>query len=319
MSTAAPNWLVMVAQLPTEEPASRMRVLRTLESLGAAVIREGAYLLPHTPANRRALDALADYVSKSAGAAHVLPVAALPSAQQQGFARLFDRSARYNELIKTVESLRVSFGHSDPSAISRVLHKQRREFETIAALDFFPADMQARAREALAAGEAAVRKLLFPGQPDNAAFDTRQSLLRRTWATRKPLWADRLACGWLIRRFVDPEATLIWLEKGEFAPQDAIGFGYEGAAFGMGEDRVTYENLLVRFDLAHNSALTRIGSIVRYLEIQGAPVAEAAGVQTLLQGAVRRSASERELLLEAEKTFDLLYEAYLDNARPPRA
>ena len=39
-------------------------------------------------------------------------------------------------------------------------------------------------------------------------------------------------------------------------------------------------------------------------------VAEAAGVQTLLQGAQRRSNSEKELLAEAEKTFDLLYEAY---------
>ena len=66
MSDGAPNWLVMVAQLPTEEPAFRMRVLRTLESLGAAVIREGAYLLPHTPANRQALDALADYIAKNA-------------------------------------------------------------------------------------------------------------------------------------------------------------------------------------------------------------------------------------------------------------
>src|SRR3954470_1945084 len=89
---AGANWLVMVAQLPTEDPAARMRVLRTLESLGAAVVREGAYLLPDTPANRQALDALADYVAKSAGAAHVLQVAARSQAQQEQFRRLFDRS-----------------------------------------------------------------------------------------------------------------------------------------------------------------------------------------------------------------------------------
>jgi hypothetical protein len=41
-------------------------------------------------------------------------------------------------------------------------------------------------------------------------------------------------------------------------------------------------------------------------------VPEAAGVQTLLQGAVRRTASDDELLREAEKTFDLLYDAYSD-------
>src|SRR5919201_2359225 len=157
-------WLVTIAQLPTEDPAARMRVLRTLESLGAAVMREGAYLLPDSAANRQALEALAEYIAKSAGAAHVLQVAASTSAQQQSFERLFDRTARYNELIKTVESLRVGFGHSDPSAISRVLHKQRREFEAIAALDFFPTPARSRAERALTDAEAAVRQLLFGAQ-----------------------------------------------------------------------------------------------------------------------------------------------------------
>jgi hypothetical protein len=309
MNSAASNWLVMVAQLPTEDPASRMRVLRTLESLGAAVIREGAYLLPDTAGNRQALDALADYIVKITGVAHVLRASASSHEQQEAFARLFDRSARYESLVKTIESLRVSFGHSDPSAISRVLHKQRREFDAIAALDFFPADIQARARQALVDGEAEVRKLLFPTQ-SKAAIDTSLGMLGRTWATRKPLWADRLACAWLIRRFVDPEATVMWLDKGEAAPKDAIGFGYEGASFGNSESRVTYEEMLARLDLARNGALAKVGAIVHLLEVRGTPVPEAAGVETLLQGAVRRSGGENALLLEAEKTFDLLYEAY---------
>ena len=74
--------------------------------------------------------------------------------------------------------------------------------------------------------------------------------------------------------------------------------------------------MLLKLHLARNAALAKIGSIVHFLEVRGAPVAEAAGVQTLLQGAQRRSTSEAELLSEAEKTFDLLYEAYY---QPPRA
>jgi hypothetical protein len=70
--------------------------------------------------------------------------------------------------------------------------------------------------------------------------------------------------------------------------------------------------MLGQFGLAGHTALTRIGSIVHYLEVRGTPVPEAAGVQTLLQGAVRRTASDDELLREAEKTFDLLYDAYSD-------
>jgi len=78
---ATPGWLVMVAQLPTEDPASRMRVLRTLESLGAAVIREGAYLLPDTAANRQSLESLTEYVSRTAGASQVLHVSSASPAR----------------------------------------------------------------------------------------------------------------------------------------------------------------------------------------------------------------------------------------------
>jgi hypothetical protein len=306
---AAGHWLLLIAQLPTEDPASRMRMLRTLESLGAAVIREGAYLLPANAPNRQALEALSDYIGKSTGSAHVVQVSATSPAQEAAFAALFDRSARYEALLKTVESLRISFGHSDPSAISRVLHKQRREFDAIAALDFFPSDAKDRAQKALAASEADVRRLLFPGAA-KASIDLSKGLLCRTWATRKPLWADRLASAWLIRRFVDPEATIVCLDKAESAPKDAVGFAYEGAPFANTRQGVTYEDLLERFDLGRNSGLAKIGKIVHFLEIHDTPVPEAAGVQTLLQGAMRRSENETQLLLEAEKAFDLLYEGY---------
>jgi len=314
-SDATGAWLLTVAQLPTEDPAARMRVLRTLESLGAAVLREGAYLLPDSAENRRSLDALSDYVAKSTGMMHVLHVVAASSTQQDAFRHLFDRSARYEDLIKTVESLRIGFGQTDPSGISRVLHKQRREFETIAALDFFPAAVRERASHALMSAEEEVRKLLFPAQAQ-AALGPGESLQRRIWATRKPLWADRLACAWLIRRFVDPEAKLVWLEKNQEPPPHAVGFAYEGAHFTSNEERVTYEEILKRMDLAKNPALTKIGSIVHFLEGRGTPVPEAAGVQTLLQGALRRAAENaQELLGEVEKTFDLLYDAYFEPAK----
>jgi hypothetical protein len=307
------GWLVIVVQMPLEDPAARMRVLRTLESLGAAVMREGAYLLPETPTNRQSLDTLSEYVVKCAGQAYVLQAEAISPAQVEAFKRLFDRTARYDSLVKTVESLRVGFGLSDPSAISRVLHKQRREFEAIAALDFFPTAARERAERAIAEADAAVKKLLFPHTPGQAG--PAENLLARIWATRKPLWADRLASAWLIRRFVDPEGKVIWLDKSQEPPAGAIGFAYDGAHFSNTRTRVTFEEILVQLKLGDNTALARIGSLVHFLEARGTPVPEAAGVQTLLQGAVRRARNEDELLGEAEKTFDLLYEAYFEPAK----
>lgn len=115
----------------------RMLVLRTLDSLGAAVMRNGVFLLPETLANLQAVEHLVDYITKNGGTAQALRAAPLDLVQYKSLRKLFDRSSRYAALTKTVESLKVGFGVADPSAISRVLHKPQREFETITALDFF--------------------------------------------------------------------------------------------------------------------------------------------------------------------------------------
>ncbi|MGH8765253.1 MAG: chromate resistance protein ChrB domain-containing protein, partial [Burkholderiales bacterium] len=300
------RWLVMIARLPVEDPAARMRMLRTLESLGAAVMREGAYLLPDSAASRQGLDALSEYIAKGAGSAQVLQVTPASDAQQSAFRSLFDRSARYAELVKVVDSLKVGFGIADPSAILRVLGKQRRELEAISALDFFPNEGRDRAESTLAGAETEVHKLLFPTQTGSAARRD-EPLTRRAWATRRPPWADRLACAWLIRRFVDPEGSVAWLDKGQECPADHVGFAFDGARFGNSASQISFEVMLKHFNLDKNAALAKISAIVHYLEVRDTPVPEAAGVQTLLQGAARRSSNDDELLVEAEKTFDLLY------------
>jgi hypothetical protein len=281
------------------------------------VLREGVYVLPDSPDNRQALERLARYVAQNAGVASVLRVEAAGDAQDEQLKHLFDRSTRYDSLTKTIESLRVGFGVSDASALARVLHKQRRELESIAALDFFPTAARGRAERSLAEAEAAVKELLYPALAAGAPA-AGEPLQGRTWATRRPLWADRLACAWLIRRFVDPEAKLQWLDKGTECPPDVIGYAFEGARFANSEARVTFEQMLAGLGLGTNSALARIGGIVHFLEVRGTPVPEAAGVQTLLQGASRRAAGDDELLREAEKTFDLLYDAYSDTREATR-
>lgn len=310
-SPVAPDarWLALIATLPADDPAVRIRALRTLEALGAAVMREGVFLLPETASTRQGLERLVDYLRRNSVATHLLNVAAASASQHVALAALFDRSARYEELIKIIDGLKLGYGITDPGAISRVLHKQRRELEAISALDFFPGAARDRAQQTLADAELAVQKLLFPaGMP--RAQGRAPRVLGRTWATRKPLWADRLGCAWLIRRFIDPEASLRWLEKGESCPTNAIDFAYDGARYANRDGRVTFEEMVEQFGLSSHAALGRIGAIVRSLEQHDRPVPEAAGVQTLLQGGKRRATGEDELLREAEKTFDLLFDAF---------
>src|ERR1044072_3794260 len=109
-------WLVIVAQLPTEDPSARIRVLRKLESLGAGVLREGVYALPDTPANRKSLDELAAHVGREGGTAYALRVAATSQGQNDAFRRLFDRSAQNQALGEIGEGLRVGCGRGGASA-----------------------------------------------------------------------------------------------------------------------------------------------------------------------------------------------------------
>jgi hypothetical protein len=317
-SSAEPptRWLAFVTQLPIDDAAGRMKVLRTLETLGCAVLRDGVYLLPDSTEARAGLTKLAEYVERISGSAYILWVRSVNAGQSQQFEKLFDRSAQYTELTKIVESLKAGFGISDPVAISRVLNKQRRDLEAISALDFFGSPLKAKAERALAAMELQVRELMFPdaktAAPSAGVARKNRAYFRRAWATRKPLFTDRLASAWLIRRFIDPEASLIWLDKGAAAPATAVSFGFEGANFHNSKHHVTYEELLDSFKLDRNPALVKIGKLVHALEAGGSRLPEAAGVETLLAGAKRRATTDDELLAETEKTFDLLYEAYFE-------
>jgi hypothetical protein len=252
-------------------------------------------------------------MSRINGSAHILQATNFDAEQGQAFRSLFDRGKKYEELIKAVKGLRAGFGISEPSAIARVLNKQRREFEAISALDFFDSPVKKQAAEVLRDTEDEVRKKMFPDSPKSGRLtQTGRYYFKRLWASRKPLLADRLASAWLIRRFIDPEASLMWMEKTQQCPSTAVGFGFEGATFFNSKDKVTFQELLAKFSLDNNETLTRIGALVHYLDTGGSPVAEAAGVETLIEGARRRCNSDEELFAESEKTFDLLYEAYFD-------
>src|SRR5262249_18432588 len=202
------------------------------------------------------------------------------------------------------------------AASRRVIGKQRRDLKAIRARVLSSPPLKVRAEKALPEREAQGGPWMFPaGSPTSPAAGVARAdrnYFQRAWATRKPLLTDRLASAWLIRRFIDPEATLIWLEKTAASPATAVSFGFDGATFHNSKRHVTYEELLASFKLDRNPALVKIGKLVHALEAGGSRIAEAAGVETLLAGAKRRATTDDELLAETEKTFDLLYEAYFE-------
>jgi hypothetical protein len=295
------DWLALVSTLPARNTAARMRVWRAIKTLGCATLRDGVYLLPLTEPTDKALRTLADEVRGASGSAEVLRIAA-DTAQQLAFRALFDRSEDYGRLLA---GIRTALTNPDPKAA----HALRREFNAVAATDYFPGDTRRQVETALAELTAIASGEPRPGDgmPCRHASADFQG---RTWATRKNLWVDRMACGWLIRRFIDKKAKFLWLDHPQQCPPDALGFDFDGASFTHMGDRVSFEVLAISFGLDTDPAIARIAAIVHCLDVGGAPVAEAAGIEAVLAGLRATATNDDKLLSEASRIFDSLYQTY---------
>jgi hypothetical protein len=302
--TSPTDWLTLVTTLPARNTAARMRLWRALKALGCATLRDGVYLLPALPETAAALQGLAGEVRHAGGSAEVLAIAATET-QDAAFRRQFDRGGDYGRLLEGVSTALAS---GDP----RPAQALRREFNAISATDYFPGAARAQLEAALAELEAAASGEPRPGHGAIRRL-ARADFAGRTWATRKHLWVDRMASAWLIRRFIDPQARFLWLDDPKKCPKKALGFDFDGAAFTHVGQRVTFEVLAASFGLDGDPALARIAAIVHCLDVGGAPVAEAAGIEALLGGlraAPANKGDDDQLLKEAGRVFDGLYTNY---------
>lgn len=308
------SWLLLITALATAEATPRMRIWRALKALGAASLRDGAYLLPDRPALQRRLTAIADDALRAGGTAQVLLVLADP-AQEQAFKVLFDRSADYAEWTNAARALQAAAPVQEPGVLRRTHMTLQRQFEALVARDYFPGSAQQQASAVWQALETAITARLTPGEPQAHVGEVsalnRMDYQRRYWATRQHLGIDRTASAWLIQRFIDPQAQFIWLAQPGVERGEALGFDFDGAEFTHIGDRVTFEVLLASFGLDRDPALRRIGNLVHYLDVGGIPVSEAAGLATLLDGLrMQYPEDDHALLAQARPLFDMLYVAF---------
>lgn len=86
------------------------------------------------------------------------------------------------------------------------------------------------------------------------------------WITRERVKVDRVACPWLIRRFVDPHAEFFFVPAeavaGEAERLGATPFDVPGAELGHHGARCSFEAILDRYGLANDAALLLLGRIV---------------------------------------------------------
>ena len=300
---------ILIATLPTQPSAVRLRVWRALKALGCAALRDGAYVLPL--AHAQELDALAQEVRQHGGAASVLALAPRDAAQEAELVAQFDRSAAFATWQEGARSLLAELPQLRETEARRRARQVADALAALQRIDYYPGTASAQAQAELAQLRHAVDQRFSRGEPQAVAGALpalkRTSFQGKCWATRARPWVDRLASAWLIRRFIDPRARFAWLDDGLQLPRGAIGFDFDGARFTHVGHRVTFEVLVASFGLGADPALQPIAAAVHYLDAGGIPVAQAAGLEAVLAGLRELHTDDDRLAEAAGAIFDALY------------
>jgi hypothetical protein len=308
-------WVLLLLTLPTQPNAVRLRVWRSLKALGCAALRDGAYVLPAD--HSAALAPLAAEVREHGGAAHLLDLSPRDDEQRQEVVALFDRSEAYAEWRSSVQALHSELDSLSEADARRRLRAVSEALQSLHDIDYYPGPAAAQADADLQALRAALDARFSKGEPAAvpahgiARLDVRRFRGKR-WATRRRPWVDRLACAWLVCRFVDPEPTFLWLDDpagSAPAPRGALGFDYDGARFTHVGARVSFEVMAASFGLDADPRLQRIARAIHFLDVGGIPAPEAPGLEAVLGGLREVHADDDALVAAANHVFDALYAA----------
>lgn len=310
------TWIALITSLPTENATARMRAWRSLKASGAAVLRDGVYLMPEREDCRGTLNAVATDIRTAEGTALLVR---LEEPDDGNFVALFDRSPDFATLLGDIAAARNGLSPDTANDALKQARKLRKAFANLAVIDFFPGEAQKQADEALRELEQQAAWALSPDEPHPVEHPIArlnfQDYQGRLWATRQRPWVDRLACAWLIRRYIDPQATILWLASPSHCPADALGFDFDGATFTHVGARVSFEVLLASFGL-ESPVLLRLGALVHFLDVGGVQPPEAAGIESALAGLRDAIADDDQLLALASHIFDGLLTSFEKGPKP---
>src|ERR1700756_605875 len=109
------------------------------------------------------------------------------------------------------------------------------------------------------------------------------------FVTRKNAAVDRIACPWLIRRFIDRDASFLYVEPEDVAriarAQDALPFDVAGAELGHVDGRCSFESIALKYGI-DDPALQRLAAIVHGADVEADAdrTPESAGLKALAMG-----------------------------------
>ncbi|MBI5588969.1 MAG: chromate resistance protein [Deltaproteobacteria bacterium] len=311
------KWLLLIHQIPPNPNALRVKIWRRLQQVGAVAIKQSVYAMPISDQSREDLSWILKEIIAGGGDGSILEARFLEGLSDKQVISLFQgaRKSDYEKIIQDANQLLAGWspGDNNPrdSAVkgSAQVTKLRRRLDEVRNIDFYQATELGTAEillnnlAAQVAGEASALSAVKEG------FDT---LKGKTWVTRKNLFVDRIACGWLIRRFVDKSAVFKFVGSVPYAPEPGeIRFDMFDGDYTHEGDRCTFEVMIGRMGL-EDRALLPVSEVVHDIDLKDAKFgrSETDGFYALLAGLVASQADDDRRMREGLGLFENLYAFY---------
>jgi hypothetical protein len=298
------SWLLLLFRLPATHKTARVAIWRKLQKSGAIQIKTSTYLLPDTPAQYELFQWLAKQITDYGGDSTLIRAQQIEGLSDARIVGLFNaaRDSDYSALGETARKLAAPRAVKRDKAFADDLEKLRKTFRAIREIDFFDAPKAHVAESQLDRLESATR-----AKTPAAARLQAAKFQGRTWVTRPRPEIDRVACAWLIRGFIDPEATFKFAANADTIAGE-MPFDYAQGEFSHHGEDCTFETLLARFALA-DKALRKIGEMVHDADLEDEKFQrpECIGLDRILKGWAKRGMPDDEILLRGGNCFDGLY------------
>jgi len=133
------------------------------------------------------------------------------------------------------------------------------------------------------------------------------------WVTREHPHTDRIACPWLILRFIEPDAEIVYVPRDEVLPyaerERAISFDAPGATYTHRDDKCSFETIIDEYDLGGDPALALVAKLVYGAAVSGAVdiTPQSAGLEAIARGFMHLGVDDQRQLELELPVYDALY------------
>jgi len=296
-------WLALLHQLPTKPPYLRVKIWRRLQAIGAVAIKNAVHVLPRTAEHEATFRDLLEEIVASGGEAILIDAGLLAGLNDADIQALFNaaRDADYEDITQGARKLM----ETSPFKGADIVRLQKR-FEEISALDYFGAPHREEAVAALA--EIDRKRYQHPDvSRAHPLAEEPLDLKSKTWVTRSDVHVDRIACAWLIRRFIDPDAVFRFVDARSYLPGPGeLRFDMADAEFTHEDGGCSFETIVRRAGLTNDHALVAISEIIHELDIGDGQFArpETPGLGAVLSGVCSSTDNDLQRIAQAGEALN---------------